>query len=85
MSMPFRQKMLCAAIPCGAHEFRQVTQPDGTIHEIVDDTKLPSSEQFSTKNMLAAKIPLDDPRFAEVSSEFVALANIKTEPKDEED
>lgn len=80
MSMPFRQKMADCISPCGTHDLKQVEQADGTIKTIVDDPKLPSSDQFATKNMVAAKIPLDDSRFAEVPSTFTALVNVPEEP-----
>lgn len=80
MSMPFRQKMPDYIAPCGTHDLKQITEADGTTRMIVDDPSLPDSRQFETKNMLAAKIPLDDKRFAEVSSAFVALENIQNEP-----
>ena len=63
--MPFRQKMPDCIAPCGTHQLKQITEVDGSTRMIVDDPSLPDSRQFETKNMLAAKIPLDDKRFAE--------------------
>lgn len=80
MSMPFRQKMPDFIAPCGTHDLKQVTLEDGSTKTIVDDPSLPSSDKFDTKNMLAAKIPLDDKRFAEVSSTFIALESQPNEP-----
>lgn len=80
MSMPRRQKMPDFIAPCGTHELKIVKEADGTRKMIVDDPKLPSSEQFETKNMLKAKISLDDQRFAEVPSEFTAIAEVPQEP-----
>lgn len=80
MSMPFRQKMPDFIAPCGTHELKQINQADGTTKTVVDDPKLPDSSKFETKNMLAAKIPLDDPRFAEVSSAFTAIPEAPSEP-----
>lgn len=80
MSMPRRQKFYEVTAPCGAHDTKQIELDDGTIRTIVDDPKLPPSAQFETKNMVKAKIPLDDPRFAEVSTEFMALDKMPSEP-----
>lgn len=80
MSMPFRQKMPDFIAPCGTHDLKTITEADGTTRVIVDDVKLPESRQFETKEMLRAKIPLDDKRFAEVSSAFVALPESPVEP-----
>lgn len=80
MSMPFRQKMPDFIAPCGTHDLKQITEADGTTKMIVDDPQLPESRKFETKNMLAAKIPLDDKRFAEVSSTFIALESVEKEP-----
>lgn len=83
MSMPFRQRMADCIAPCGTHDLKSIKQADGSYKTIVDDPKLPPSEKFETKNMLKAKISLDDPRFAEVKSEFIALAEDVQEPQDE--
>lgn len=80
MSMPFRQKMADCIAPCGTHDLKNVVEADGTVKTIVDDVKLPDSSKFETKNMLAAKIRLDDPRFAEVASEFTAVYEMPAEP-----
>ena len=79
--MPRRQKFYESTAPCGAHETKQIELDDGTIRTIVDDVNLPPSAQFETKNMVKAKIPLDDPRFAEVSTEFLALSEMPNEPE----
>lgn len=81
MSMPFRQKMPDFIAPCGTHDLKQVVEADGSTKMIVDDPQLPPSSQFETKNMLAAKIPLDDKRFAEVSSTFIAVGKETQEPE----
>lgn len=80
MSMPFRQKMADFNAPCGTHDLKVVENGDGTYKTVVDDPDLPESAKFETKNMLAAKIPLDDKRFAEVPSEFTAIAKQPEEP-----
>lgn len=80
MSMPRRQKMPDFIAPCGTHDFKQISLADGSTKTVVDDPKLPESSKFETKNMLAAKIPLDDPRFAEVPSVFTAIPDVPNEP-----
>lgn len=85
MTMPFRQKLPDCVAPCGTHELKQVDNGDGTYKTIVDDTKLPDSAQFETKNMLAAKISLTDSRFAEVSSEITTSIKDVEEPEIEDD
>ena len=80
MTMPRRQKMPDFIAPCSTHEIKSILQSDGTFKSVVDDVKLPSSSQFETKNMLKAKIPLDDPRFAEVPSAFTAIPSVPQEP-----
>ena len=81
MSMPFRQRMADCIVPCGTHDLKSVKQADGSFKIVVDDPQLPPSAKFETKNMLKAKIALDDPRFAEVKSEFIALAEDVQEPQ----
>ena len=81
MSMPFRQRMVDCVAPVGVHDLKSVKQADGTYKTVIDDPDLPPSAKFETKNMLKAKIPLDDPRFAEVKSEFIALPEDVKEPE----
>ena len=80
MSMPRRQKMPDFIAPCCTHEIKSILQADGSIKSVIDDPKLPDPAKFETKNMLKAKIPLDDPRFAEVSSAFTAIPSVPQEP-----
>lgn len=80
MSMPFRQKMADCIAPCGTHDLKTINQADGSVKTIVDDPKLPEPKNFETKNMLAAKIRLDDQRFAGVPSEFIAIGEMPEEP-----
>lgn len=80
MSMPRRQKMPDFIAPCGTHDLKMVKEADGTFKTVVDDVKLPPSAKFDTKNMIKAKISLDDPRFAAVPSEFTAIASLPEEP-----
>ena len=83
MSMPFRQRMADCIAPVGVHDFKSVKQADGSYKTVIDEPELPPAAKFETKNMLKAKIPLDDPRFAEVKSEFIALAEDVQEPTEE--
>lgn len=82
MSMPYRQKMTDCVAPCGTHDLKQITLADGMVKTVVDDYELPPSSKFDTKNMLAAKISLDDPRFAEVSSKITECSAYIAEPED---